>query len=245
MLADINADGLTQAESVLRKAGGDVATVLCDVADVESVRAAAQTTVDRFSKVHIVVNNAGVSLTGRAGKISIENWRWAVDINLMGVVHGIETFAPILQAQGEGGHFVNTASMAGHAASPGAAPYIATKFAVVGYSEALRGELAPAGVHVSVLCPAFVKTNILESEFGRPSITLSYEQAKQTDRFKAMQNLIEQGLDADAVGEWTAECIETNRFYIFTHPELLDAIKARFSAIETDYQAIIDDGRFA
>ena len=245
MLADINADGLAIAEDLLQKAGGDVGTVVCDVADVDSVRAAAQATVERFGKTHIVVNNAGVSLTGRAGKIAINNWRWVVDINLMGVVHGIEVFTPILRRQAEGGHFINTASMAGHAATPGAAPYIATKFAVVGYSEALRGELKPDEINVSVLCPAFVKTNILDSEFARPSITLTQEQAKQTDRYKAMQQLIDQGLDSDAVGQWVADCVESNRFYIFTHPELLQAIKGRFASIEADYQAIIDDGRFA
>lgn len=143
MLADINPEGLAEAKASLQQPNHHVDTVVCDVADVESVRAAAKATVDRFGKVHLVVNNAGVSLTGRAGKIAIENWRWAVDINLMGVVHGVEVFTPILRAQKEGGHFINTSSMAGHVASAGAAPYIATKFAVVGYSEALRGELEP------------------------------------------------------------------------------------------------------
>ena len=244
MLADINTDRLAEAEAMLREKGAQVATVACDVADVASMKAAAQATTDRFGKVHLIVNNAGVVVTGKTGKIAIDNWRWIVDINLLGVVHGVEVFAPILREQGEGGHILNTASMAGHVSEATAAPYHATKFAVVGYSEALKGDLESDGINVSVLCPAFVKTNILESEFERPSISLTLEEAKKTKRFQLMQQFIEQGLDADAVGEWVAECIEANRFYIFTHPQLLQTIKDRFLAIEADYQAVIDDGRF-
>ncbi len=245
MLADINAEALATARATLASSGADVETVTCDVADVAAVQRAADATRTRFGKVHLVVNNAGVSLTGKAGKIAIENWRWAVDINLMGVVHGVEVFVPILRAQGEGGHLINTASMAGHAAQPGAAPYIATKFAVVGYSEALRAELSGDDIVVSVLCPAFVKTNILESEFLRPSITMTLDDAKKTERFRRMQGIIGAGLDADLVGQWVAECVEQDRLYIFTHPEYLQAIKDRFEAIMADYDAVIEDGRFA
>lgn len=244
MLADINAEGLAQAERILKEAGGEVASVACNVTDLVSVKAAAQATVERFGRVHTVVNNAGVSMTGKTGKIAMENWRWVVDINLLGVVHGVEVFTPIIRSHGEGGHILNTASIAGHVAGRGAAPYHATKFAVVGYSESLQDELKSEGIEVSVLCPAFVRTNIVESEFDRPSISVSREEGRKTERFQRMKSVIEAGLDADAVGEWVAECIEANRFYIFTHRDMLNAVTARYEAIVRDYQAIIDDGRF-
>ena len=244
MLADIHRDRLAAAESQLREAGADVGQVVCDVADIDAVRAAAQATVDRFGKVHIVANNAGVSMTGWPGKIDITNWRWVMDVNVMGVVHGVEVFSPILQKQGEGGHFINTASMAGHVAHASMGPYVATKYAVVGYSECLRDELERDNIKVSVLCPAFVKTNIIESELTRPSLSMPVEEVAKSDRYQRMQQIVAAGLDADAVGQWVAECVEANRFYIFTHPSVFAAIQARFASIESDYRAIIDDGRF-
>ncbi len=244
MLADIDSDGLAAAAATLTESGGDVGTVECNVADVEAVQAAAKATVDRFGKVHIVANNAGVSMTGKAGKTEITNWRWVIDINILGVVHGIEVFVPILREQGEGGHVINTASIAGHLAQRRAAPYNTTKFAVVGYSEALKGDLAEDGIGVSVLCPGFVKTNIMESELSRPSLALTPDEARQTPRFQRMRSLIEGGLDADEVGRWVADCVEADRFYIFTHPDFLQYVEARHAEIISDYRAIIEDGRF-
>ncbi|MEO1234722.1 MAG: SDR family NAD(P)-dependent oxidoreductase [Myxococcota bacterium] len=244
MLADIQADRLAEAEALLKGAGVEVASVGCDVADEASVRAAAQATLDRFGKVHIVANNAGVSVVGRAGKVGLKNWRWVVDINLMGVAHGVEIFLPILRNQGEGGHFLNTASMAGHGAAAGMGPYNATKFAVVGYSESMQQELVEEDIQVSVLCPAFVKTNIAHSELQSPGLRLPPEEARKSKRFQKIKEAVEGGLEADAVGEWVAECMEANRFYIFTHPELRPGLEARYAAIMADYQAIADDGRF-
>jgi short-subunit dehydrogenase len=134
-----------------------------------------------------------------------------VDINLMGVVHGVEIFTPLIESHGEGGHLINVASMAGHVANAGMSPYFATKFAVVGYSEAIKMEFAEAGgaIGVSVLCPAWVNTNIHHSGKDRPSGA-----AENPEQIAAMDMVIRSGLPADAVGEWTADCVEANRFYI-------------------------------
>tara|TARA_R110001599_G_scaffold10093_8_gene49998 strand:+ start:22145 stop:22996 length:852 start_codon:yes stop_codon:yes gene_type:complete len=234
MLADIDQSTLHVAAETLRAEGAEVATVVCDVADEAQMRAAAQATIDRFGKVHIVVNNAGVALGGMTGEIDLKDWRWIVDINLMGVVHGVEIFTPLIKSHGEGGHFINTASLAGHIAGPGMAAYHATKFAVVGYSEAMQQELAPADIGVSVLCPAWVRTNIHRSGFNKP--TGGGDEADP--RFKEMTKVIEGGIDPADLGEWAATCVEDNRLYIFSHPEFAVGIDMRYAAVKADYDAV-------
>ncbi len=233
MLADLDAARLQDAAATIRALGADVDIVLCDVADEAMMRGAADATIERFGKVHIVANNAGVATSGMAGNIAIKDWRWVVDINLMGVVHGTEIFLPLIKSHGEGGHIVNTASMAGHVASAGMSPYHATKFAVVGYSEALKAELAGHNIGVSVLCPAWVKTEIHKSIFAKPTGGGSADDPQ----FKKMEAVINSGLDADVVGEWTAQCMADDRFYIFTHPEFAPFIQQRHEQLIADYDA--------
>ena len=245
MLADINEEGLAAAAEKLRaETNAEIDHVVCDVARAEAVRAGADAVVDRFGKVHIVVNHAGVAINGKPGTIALEDWRWIVDINLLGVVYGVEVFTPLIQAHGEGGHFINTASMAGHIANAGMSPYFATKFAVVGYSEALALEFAKENINVSCLCPAWVKTNIHNTGFAKPSGGPSKEEAKNDPAYQEMSAVVNGGLDPDAVGEWVADCVEANRLHIFTHPEFKPFIDARSAAVSADYKAIIDDGRF-
>jgi NAD(P)-dependent dehydrogenase (short-subunit alcohol dehydrogenase family) len=168
MLADIEADALRAAVADLREFAPNIRGTVCDVADPASVERAAQESFDAFGRVHVVCNNAGVSAGGGIDHISLDNWRWVIDVNLMGVLHGVKSFLPHIRAHGEGGHFVNTASMAGMLGGLRFSPYRASKFAVVGMSEGLAAELAPHGVGVSVLCPSFVRTRIGESGRNRP-----------------------------------------------------------------------------
>jgi NAD(P)-dependent dehydrogenase (short-subunit alcohol dehydrogenase family) len=233
MLADIDTERLVQAADMLKAAGANVDTVQCNVASAIDMQNAADATLARFGKVHVVVNNAGVALGGRSGKLALADWQWIVDINLMGVAYGTEIFLPIIRSHGEGGHIVNIASMAGHIASPGMAPYHATKFAVVGYSESVQAELVKENIGVSVLCPAWVRTNIHRSGFAKPS----GGESEDDPQFQRMRDVIESGLDANLVGEWTAQCVADNRFYIFTHPEFKPFIDARHAAITADYAA--------
>lgn len=233
MLADLNQLQLDKAVQALTAQNIEAAAVLCDVADEKQMRTAANATIARFGKVHIVANNAGVALGGTPGEIAMKDWRWIVDINLIGVAHGVEIFTPLIQSHGEGGHFINTASMAGHGATAGMAPYHATKFAVVGYSEGLKPELEPSNIGVSVLCPAWVKTNIHRSALDKPTGGNS----EDDPQFKAMETVIGSGLDPADVAEWTVECVEDNRFYIFTHPEFAVGIDMRHAQIKADYDA--------
>lgn len=244
MLADRDAEGLERAVAELSSDSNEVASIVCDVADLDQVKAAAQATVDHFGKVHIVANNAGVGKGGQPGEIPIKDWRWIVDINLMGVVHGVEIFTPLIQSHGEGGHFINTASMAGHVAPGGMGPYNATKYAVVGYSEGLKAELMPHNIGVSVLCPGWVNTKIHTTGFGAPSSEVTAEQAKGDPQFQQMEAVIKGGLDPNDVADWVADCVEANRLYIFTHKSMQIGIDMRFAQIKADYDAINEDGRF-
>src|SRR5947199_7902051 len=146
MLADIEPAALDRAVKSFSKFGSRVQGIQCDVADSVSVERAAKATFDGFGNVHVVCNNAGVAAGGGIDNISLDNWRWVLDVNLMGVLHGIRAFLPHIRAHGEGGHIVNTASMAGMATGLGLSPYHASKFAVVGMSEGLATQLKPFGI---------------------------------------------------------------------------------------------------
>ncbi len=168
MLADIETGALASAVKSLHDFGPNIRGVACDVADPLSVERAAKASYEAFGNVHVVCNNAGVAAAGGIDNISLDNWRWVLDVNLMGVLHGIRSFLPHIRAHGEGGHIVNTASMAGMNSGLGFSPYVASKFAVVGMSEGLATQLKPFGIGVTVLCPSFVRTRIGESGRNRP-----------------------------------------------------------------------------
>ena len=242
MLGDIDQEGLAAAKDAL---GPNAESTFCDVADPESVKQAADRTVARFGKVHLVFNNAGVGAGGEPGENSLEDWRWVVDINLLGVVYGVEIFVPLIKAHGEGGYIVNTASLAGHAVAPGTGSmYNATKFAVVGYSETLRLQLEPHGIGCSVLCPAWVDTKIHESGFRAPSNKgLDVSAAKESDQYKMMDAVLKSGLSADFVGAYTLDCILEGRMTIFTHPDFLSGLEARWDSLRADYNAANRDPR--
>lgn len=160
MLADIETDALEAAVSHLQATGSNVRGVACDVADPASVTSAAVATFEAFGNVHVVCNNAGVAAGGGIDTISLDNWRWVIDVNLMGVLHGVRAFLPHIRAHGEGGHIVNTASMAGLIGGLGFSASVASKYAVVGMSEGLAMQLEPHNIGVTVLCPGFVRTRM-------------------------------------------------------------------------------------
>jgi len=168
MLADVEADALAAAVESLRDVGTDVRGVICDVADAASVGRAAEASYAAFGHVHVVCNNAGVAGGSGIDDISLDTWRWVLDVNLMGVLHGVHAFLPHIRAHGEGGHIVNTASMAGLQSGLGFSPYATSKFAVVAMSEGLAMQLKPLGIGVTVLCPGFVRTRISGSGRNRP-----------------------------------------------------------------------------
>jgi len=235
MLADIEADALQAAVKSLQEISPDVRGAICDVADAASVERAAQASFDAFGRVHVVCNNAGVAAGGGIDNISLDNWRWVIDVNLMGVLHGIKSFLPHIRAHGEGGHIVNTASMAGMQGGLGFSPYGASKFAVVSMSEGLSLQLKPHGIGVSVLCPSYVRTRIGESGRNRPD---RYGQSQPLDPASPAAAMVaeiarqlEAGLDPATVAARVLAAIREDELYIFTHPGMRGEVEARFAAI--------------
>ena len=170
MLADIEEGALSRALLALRDQQIRCEGVVADVSSRASMRKAALETISKFGKVHVVVNNAGVAVSAPMDRLTEDEWRWVLDVNLKGVVNGVEIFVPLIASHGEGGHIVSTASLAGLFTGPGVEPYSATKYAVVGMSEGWRAELKSRNIGVSVLCPALVNTNILDSYRNRPGL---------------------------------------------------------------------------
>jgi NAD(P)-dependent dehydrogenase (short-subunit alcohol dehydrogenase family) len=235
MLADIEIDALAAAVKSLEAFGPSVRGVVCDVTDPSSFERAAEASFEAFGNVHVVCNNAGVAAAGGIDNISLDNWRWVLDVNLMGVLHGIRSFLPHIRAHGEGGHIVNTASMAGMEAGLGFSPYVASKFAVVGLSEGLSVRLRPLGIGVTVVCPGYVRTRIGESGRNRPArygVGQAPDPASPAGRLVAeIAERLQSGLDPAEVAARVLAAIAVGELYVFSHPEMRDELEQRFAAI--------------
>ncbi len=232
VLGDIEDAANEEAAADLRAAGAEVHTVHVDVTDPASVDALRDSALSACGAVHIVCNNAGVATGGPAWEIPLEAWEWVLDVNVRGVIHGVHSFVPHLIEQGEG-HVVNTASVAGLINAPGIAPYNASKHAVVAISETLVQDLAFAGanVGVSVLCPAFVRTRIHEADRNAPpDVTHGPSEGAQLS-WEIFSAMVEAGIDPDIVADQVLEAIRHNRFYVLTHPESLEWIRARVETL--------------
>ena len=234
MLADVNEARLAEVEQEFNDKGVDVATIVCDVTKLEQVNAAADATVERFGKVHVLCNNAGINVGGTYEELSQQDWDWVIAVNQLGVQYGISAFLPKIKAHGEGGHIVTTSSMAGMVnAGPGWAPYNASKFAVVVMNEVLYSELKETNIGVSVLCPGAVATNIIEAADSRPS-----DFGSSGDKpviAGDVAELLEHGLDPDVVGKLVLEGIQEEQFYLFTDPRMVKAVERRFERIQRGF----------
>lgn len=229
MLADIEPAALETALQGLREKQIRAEGVVTDVTSRAAVQAAADAAIAAFGKVHVVCNNAGVGAGGPLGTVQPADWDWVIDVNLKGVVYGVEVFTPLIEAHGEGGHFVNTASLAGMVSPPGMEPYCATKFAVVAMSEGWAPQMAAHDIGLSILCPGFVKTRIHESRRNRSGAYGPDERSAGLDPQLAQPVLT--GLDVQPVAERVLEAVLDNDLYVFTHPELKAAVEARFANI--------------
>jgi len=243
MLADIEAEALNAAVKGLQGIGPAVRGVACDVSDPGSLERAAKSSYEAFGHVHVVCNNAGVAGGSGIDDISIADWRWVLDVNLMGVVHGICTFLPHLRAHGEGGHIVNTASMAGMLSGYGFSPYSASKFAVVALSEGLATQLKPLGIGVSVLCPGYVHTRIDESARNRPQRYGPPRTPRPGSDAAALAAQVTQrlqcGLDPHEVAQRALVAIRENELYVFTHADMHLEMQERFAAISAAMQRAV------
>ena len=242
MMADIEQDALDAQVARLAATNADVASVRADVSLKDELQKAADATIARFGKVHILVNNAGVGGGGTYGEWSDASWDWVIGVNLMSVVWGIEIFGPLMEAHGEGGQIVSTASMAGlvAAVAPG---YNVTKYGVVALSEGLRPTLATRGIGVSVLCPGFIRTRIMESARAIPErlvgqIALPDPTALPNEFAVMATQAIQNGIDPLYVGELVVEGIEGDWPYIFTDNNFEGGVDLRFAAIKAGFDKI-------
>ncbi len=204
VLCDIDPARLAAVERSLAGAGTEVITGEVDVADVASVDAFAREVHGQVESLDILVNNAGVTLAASALETTEEDWEWVLGIDLLGVIHGCSAFCPAMRDRGRGGHVVNIASMDGLAAMEGFAAYSTAKFAVVGYSESLRAELARAGIGVSVICPGPVRTAIVTDLRARGRFSGAY-----ADRIRAENKA--KAIPAERVAEAVFRSVAKNR----------------------------------
>ena len=232
VIADIEQAAREAAQAEFESSNAEFLVLPLDVTDRDAMKEAADATEERFGKVHVVCNNAGVAVGGPIDQMAYNDWDWVNKVNLDGVVNGIQTFTERMKAHGEGGHFVNTASMAGHLSIPGLSVYTGTKFAVVGISETMRADLLPHDIGVSVLCPGLVNTNIFDSGRNRPEDLPGASLAPLVDPNAGdlaaqLEQMRHTALDPAVVGDMVLHAIRENEFYIFTHPELEAMTDAR------------------
>jgi NAD(P)-dependent dehydrogenase (short-subunit alcohol dehydrogenase family) len=228
VVADVDGAAAENVANALRGEGARACAVATDVADPAAVERLAETTVREMGGVHLVCNNAGVCIGGPLPEATEGDWQWLVSVNLLGVVNGCRAFVPRLVEQGEG-HVVNTASIGGFLPYAGLAVYCTTKFAIVGFSEALRQEIEPAGIGVSILCPGGVRTNLAASDRLRPG---AFGVAGGTS--KVLDGLLAEAgdaIDPQLVGDCVIRGVEENAEYIFTHPGYRDLFEERFRKV--------------
>lgn len=236
VLSDVEQPALEVTTASLRAKGADVHAVVADVSKAEDVSRLAKATLEKYGAVHVLCNNAGVVAGGYPiWKSTLDDWTWILGVNLMGVVHGVRTFLPIMIEQGEEAHIVNSASLAG--LMTGGSLYHATKAAVVSWSEGVYVQLVEGGYkpRISVLCPAFVDTNIINSKRNRPAELPDAGPWPGRPETKAWyQQYVElhkRGLSPRVVGEHVLQGICDERFYILTHPEWIGHVEHRTKQI--------------
>jgi len=244
MLCDVEEAALASALEGLKRTNADVASVRADVSLKAELQAAADETRARYGKVHILVNNAGVTGSGPYGMWTDGGWNWTLGVNLMAVVWGIEIFGPMIESHREGGHIVSTASIAG-LISGASIPYNVSKYGVVALSEGLRNELALRNIGVSVLCPGFIRTNITTSARNLPerfagTIAQWPADDPRRERVRQITERVQGGIDPLYVGELVREGIENDWPYIFTDCEFEAVVQARFAEIKRGFARIRD-----
>ena len=236
VLADVEAGALDSAVEALRAGGVEAHSVVCDVRSHDAVQALAGEAFDVLGAVHVVFNNAGVAVGGPIVDMSHDDWRWVIDVDLWGPIHGVEAFVPRMVEQGEGGHILFTASFAGLVPNVGLGPYTVAKYGVVALAEVLYRELRPHGIGVSVLCPMRVGTNIGTSErnrsdeYGGPGVSPLVPDQGEDNR-----DMAGRVLPVEEVAALTVDAVLTNRLYVLPHDESRASIRRRFERIDRTF----------
>lgn len=241
MMADVEKATLDAAAHSLSNHGDRVGKVLADVSIGEAITEAAAKAFEKFGKVHILCNNAGVSRAGAVDEIALTDWEWVVGVNLYGTIHGIRTFVPHMKAHGEPCHIISTSSMAGFIPSALSGPYAATKSAIIGMSDVLRQELAGTNIGVSVLCPGWTKTNMPDNGRNRPArFGGAYDfrtDPKLAERNKRYIDSAGSGLDPLDLAALVVQAVEEDEFYIVTQRDRRSQVEGRFDEVRHAFDA--------
>jgi NAD(P)-dependent dehydrogenase (short-subunit alcohol dehydrogenase family) len=237
VLADIEEPALGPAVERLRAAGVDAHGVQCDVSSLEAVEELARRSFELLGGVHIVFNNAGIAVGGPIAEMTHADWRWTIDVDLWGPIHGVEAFLPRIIDQNEGGHILFTSSFAGLVPNVGLGVYCVAKYGVVALAEVLRRELRPNNIGVSVLCPMRVQTNIGNSQRNR---TADYggpqEAAEVEDQSEENRNMTGRVIPVEGVAALVVDAVEKERLYILPHEESRVSIQRRFASIDRTFE---------
>lgn len=243
VLADVEPGALAKATEEMKADGANVLPVRTDVSKDADMAALVKATLDYFGAPHLLVNNAGVSTSGKSWEISLADWEWVLGVDLWGVIHGIRHFVPVMLESGARGHIVNVASMAGLMSLGGMAPYHVSKHGVVTLSECLYQELLASGgtIGVSVLCPGWVRTRIADSDRNRP--TGLVDEAALDDIGKMIRAMsraaLEAGMSPKEVAQRVFDAVLDDKFYILTHEQSKETVRTRMTDILEERQPTI------
>ncbi|GFG51272.1 short-chain dehydrogenase [Mycolicibacterium agri] len=238
VLADIDQATLDSAVEQLRAEGADAHGVVCDVTKLDAVEHLADEAFRRLGEVNLVFNNAGIAYAGPIADVTPGDWRWVIDVDLWGPIHGVEAFLPRLREQGGDRHIMFTSSFAGLVGNAYLGPYSVAKFGVVALAEGLSRELKSEGIGVSVLCPMIIETNLIANsqrirsgDYGARS-----EQTEETAQdLSALAAPTDSSVDVDAVARLTADSVVANRLYILPHRAARESIRRRFERIDRTF----------
>ena len=241
VLADVQQDALDKTVAEVQAAGAPVLAMRVDVSKADQMKALADAAFTRFGAPHFVFNNAGVGAGGLVWENSLKDWEWVMGVNVMGVVHGVHLFTPMMLAAAKAdpayqGHIVNTASMAGLLNAPNMGIYNVSKHAVVSLSETLYQDLALVTdqISASVLCPFFVPTGISQSHRNRPEELKGETKPTQSQMIgQAMSDkAVGSGkVTAAQVAQMVFDAIAANQFYIYSHPKAIGSVQTRMEDV--------------
>lgn len=237
VMVDVEPVALDGAIAGLRDDGAEVHGVVCDVSDFDAVQAMADETFSRMGAAHIVFNNAGIAVGGPISEMTHADWKWTIDVDLWGPIHGVEAFLPRMIEQGQGGHLLFTASFAGLVPNEGLGPYCVAKYGVVAMAEVLRRELREHQIGSTVLCPMRVETNIGSSERNRPADLGGPDASPGVEDQGADNEDLSGGvLAVDDVAQMTVDAMLANRPYVLPHEESRGFIRRRFERIDQTFE---------
>jgi NAD(P)-dependent dehydrogenase (short-subunit alcohol dehydrogenase family) len=237
VLADIEGDTLERARAEIASLGVKATALALDVSDRDAVTRAAHDVTRALLKLHILVNNAGIAFQGSPLlSVEPEQWAWVLGVNVMGAIHCLNAFMPLIRAHGEGGHIVNTASIGGFQVNPVLrnGPYAMSKYALVALSETLALDLEGSGIGVSVFCPALVASTLGQSARRRPARFGGAYVPPPSER----RHMPTAAITPDAAGARVLHAIQHDEFFVFTHPETRLWIEARHRRIMAGFDAL-------